>query len=150
MEWPDSEDDHTGWESEGDESVLEERGVDTHGMKAEQMRQELRKFEDFSCDGVPLVEEMLIGRGHMCVFIPKFHCELNPIERCWCHAKKYTRAHCNGSIIRLRKGWILSVLISSTVFFAHAKTMREPTGMGTHATQLMPRSRSINLTAKSA
>ena len=87
----------------GMRSVLEERGVDTHGMKAEQMRQELRKFEDFSCDGVPLVEEMLIGRGHMCVFIPKFHCELNPIERCWCHAKKYTRAHCNGSIIRLRK-----------------------------------------------
>ena len=39
----------------------------------------------------------------MCLFLPKFHCELNPIERCWCHAKKYTRGHCNGSIIRLRK-----------------------------------------------
>ena len=36
-------------------------------------------------------------------FFPKFHCELNAIERNWCHAKKYTRAHCNGSITRLRR-----------------------------------------------
>jgi len=87
----------------GMKCVLEERGIDTHKMKADKMREELRKFEDFNCDGVPLVEEMVTERGHMCVFIPKFHCELNPIERCWCHAKRFTRAHCNGSIIRLRK-----------------------------------------------
>ena len=73
--------------------VLEERSVNTHGMKAKEMRDELRKFEDFQSDGVPLVEEMVTGRGHMCVFIPKFHCELNPIERCWCHAKKFTIGH---------------------------------------------------------
>ena len=83
--------------------VLEERGIDTYRMKADDMREELKKFEDFGSDGVPIVEEMVTGRGHMCLFIPRFHCELNPIERCWCHAKKYTRAHCNGSIIRLRK-----------------------------------------------
>lgn len=83
--------------------VLEERGVDTYRMKADQMRKELRKFEDFRSDGVPIVEEMVVSKGHMCLFIPRFHCELNPIERCWCHAKRYTRAHCNGSIVRLRK-----------------------------------------------
>ena len=33
----------------------------------------------------------------------QFHCELNPIEHCWCHAKKHTRAYCNASIVRLRK-----------------------------------------------
>lgn len=37
------------------------------------------------------------------MYIPKYHCKLNPIERCWCHAKKHTREHCNGSITRLRK-----------------------------------------------
>ena len=87
----------------GMKRVLEERGVDTHKMKADQMRKELLKFDDFNSDGVPIVEEMLVGRGHMCLFLPRFHCELNPIERCWCHAKRYTRAHCNGSIVRLRK-----------------------------------------------
>ena len=82
--------------------VLEERGVNTHKMKADAMRAELKKFEDFKCDGVPIVEEMITGRGHMCFFIPRFHCELNPIERCWCHAKRFTRAYSNGSIVRLR------------------------------------------------
>lgn len=23
----------------------------------------------------------------MCLFLPPFHCELNPIKRCWCQAK---------------------------------------------------------------
>lgn len=26
------------------------------------------------------VEEMITERGHLCIFLPKFHCELNPIE----------------------------------------------------------------------
>ena len=38
----------------------------------------------------------------ICIFLPKFHCELNPIERCWAQAKRYTRAHCNYSIDGLR------------------------------------------------
>lgn len=50
----------------GMKCVLEERGVDTHRMKAADMRKELRKFEDFSCDGVPLVEDMVTERGHVC------------------------------------------------------------------------------------
>ena len=43
------------------------------------------------------------SRGHLCVFFPKFHCELNAIERVWCHAKKYSHAHANGTITKLRK-----------------------------------------------
>ncbi|PVH68882.1 hypothetical protein DL98DRAFT_627870, partial [Cadophora sp. DSE1049] len=26
------------------------------------------------------LEEILLARGHKCLFLPKFHCELNPIE----------------------------------------------------------------------
>ena len=37
------------------------------------------------------------------LFIPKYHCELNPIERCWSQAKRYTRAHCNYCITGLRQ-----------------------------------------------
>lgn len=50
-----------------------------------------------------ILEQEVEEQGHVCLYLPKFHCELNPIERCWCHAKKYTRAQCNGSITRLRK-----------------------------------------------
>lgn len=36
----------------------------------------------------------------MCIFCPKFHCELNPIER---QAKKHTKAYADGTITKLRK-----------------------------------------------
>ena len=41
------------------------------------------------------VEELILGKGHRVMFIPKFHCEINPFERVWCSAKQYTRAHCD-------------------------------------------------------
>ena len=74
----------------GMKDVLEERGVNTYRMKAYEMREELCKFEDFRSDGKTIVKEILAGRGRMCLFLPRLHCELNPIEHSWCHAKKYT------------------------------------------------------------
>ncbi|TFK87877.1 hypothetical protein K466DRAFT_490103 [Polyporus arcularius HHB13444] len=35
-----------------------------------------------------LVETHCHARGFEAVFLPKFHCELNPIEQCWCVAKR--------------------------------------------------------------
>lgn len=58
--------------------------------------------QDFK-DRTSILQQEVRGRGHICLYLPKFHCELNPIERVWCHAKKHTRAHSNGSIVRLRK-----------------------------------------------
>jgi len=40
--------------------------------------------------------------GHRCLFLPKFHCELNWIERYWGCAKKYARRHCGYSLTALR------------------------------------------------
>ncbi len=34
--------------------------------------------------------------------LPKFHCELNPIECVWAQAKRYTKAYCKYSIVSLR------------------------------------------------
>ena len=81
--------------------VLQERGIDVTGMNTDKMREELAKFEDFK-NPKTLVEEKVESRGHLCMFFPKFHCELNAIERCWCHAKKFYRAYANGTITRLR------------------------------------------------
>jgi hypothetical protein len=33
------------------------------------------------------IETLIEGRGHKCLFLPKFHCELNPIEMYWGYAK---------------------------------------------------------------
>ena len=51
------------------------------------------------------------NQGHRAMFIHKFHCELNPIERVWCHTKHYTCSHCDYSFPNklLIQFWILYV-----------------------------------------
>ena len=82
--------------------ILEERGIDTRGMKAKDMRELLKSFPDFKRQST-LLETYIQQRGHICIYYPKYHCELNPIERVWCQSKKYTRAYADGTITRLRK-----------------------------------------------
>ena len=86
----------------GARALLDRRGVNTKGLKVEELRSILSKHPDFLHEKTQL-EHLLNSRGHVCYFIPKFHCELNPIERCWSQSKRYTRAHCNYSITGLRK-----------------------------------------------
>ena len=42
-----------------------------------------------------LVQEVIESAGHLCIFLPKFHCELNFIEYFWGAIKKYLRDHCD-------------------------------------------------------
>ena len=49
------------------------------------------------------VETMIADRGHRCIFIPKYHCELNPIECVWGYAKQYTRKYCDYTFVGLEK-----------------------------------------------
>ena len=60
--------------------VLQERGVDVSGLKAEDMRLALQQMHDFKYEKTKL-ERLLATNGYRGIFIPKFHCELNPIER---------------------------------------------------------------------
>ena len=82
--------------------VLKERGKYRPGMKLEEMREEISSHQDFK-EEKTIIEHYLNSRGFACVFLPKFHCELNPIERVWAQAKRYTRSHCNYSIASLRR-----------------------------------------------
>ena len=68
--------------------VLEERGINTSCMNAENMRVVLLHHEDF-CTEKTVVEHYLENRGHIVL------CKLNPIERVWGQAKVYTRRHTN-------------------------------------------------------
>ena len=38
------------------------------------------------------------SKGHIAVLLPKFHCELNGIERVWGHSKRTARAFCDYTI----------------------------------------------------
>jgi transposase len=42
------------------------------------------------------------GTRHYCKFLPKFHPELNPIERCWSRMKWSIRKFCTGKLEQLR------------------------------------------------
>lgn len=83
--------------------VLEERGVCTRGMRAEEMRQILANHADFKNERTRVERFLVEEKKHIAYFLPKFHCELNPIERVWAQAKRYTKAYCNYSLPSLRK-----------------------------------------------
>ena len=35
----------------------------------------------------PMIQHDVESHGHVCMFLPKFYCELNPIKLLWCYAK---------------------------------------------------------------
>ena len=77
--------------------ISEERGIYTKTLKLEDLIVILSQHDDFKNEKNSL-ETMLTGKGHTAVFLPKFHCELNGIERVWGHSKRLTRAYCNYTI----------------------------------------------------
>jgi hypothetical protein len=36
----------------------------------------------------PLLQTIIEDAGHVCLFLPKFHCELNPIKLFWSYIKE--------------------------------------------------------------
>ena len=64
----------------GMKRVLEERGVSTNGRNGDWMRIELASHPDFKHEKC-MIDNFLVSNGHVCVFLPKYHPELNPIER---------------------------------------------------------------------
>ncbi|KAI0717864.1 hypothetical protein C8T65DRAFT_737665 [Cerioporus squamosus] len=49
------------------------------------------------------VEEIIEAEGHICTFLPKFHCETNFIEYFWGAVKKWLREHCDYTFETLRQ-----------------------------------------------
>lgn len=76
--------------------ILEERGINTSSMKTDDMRTVISFHDDFRD------EKTLVEKGHKCLFLPKFHCELNPIERVWGQVKVSSRAYTNFTLAGLR------------------------------------------------
>ncbi|KJA19534.1 hypothetical protein HYPSUDRAFT_204573 [Hypholoma sublateritium FD-334 SS-4] len=78
----------------GLQRVLDERGFQTRGLRAKCtpvcpfesqnccLARLLSQQDDFKNQPSQL-ETFIKSRGHECIFLPKFHCELNPIEMYW-------------------------------------------------------------------
>ncbi len=85
--------------------VLEERSLvpkDGRRFVKEDMVALLSSCEDFQNEQ-PIVVRDMDALGCEVVFLPKFHCELNPIERVWAMAKAEARALCDYSYPKLRQ-----------------------------------------------
>lgn len=50
-----------------------------------------------------LVQEVIEAAGHLCIFLPKFHCELNFIEYFWGAVKKFLRDNCDYTFTTLQE-----------------------------------------------
>ena len=61
--------------TEEDAIIIDERPLDSTCC----MQKVLYEQADF-CNEKPLLQIVIEGAGHKCYFLPKFHCELNPIE----------------------------------------------------------------------
>ena len=64
---------------------------------------------DFHAAHTAELFNMIQARGHRCVFLPKFHSELNPIERWWALLKAYCRDNCRFHITTLENTMLAAV-----------------------------------------
>lgn len=95
-------------EAKGLRTILQERGMWQDGMLKAEAATTLAECPDFKHEKTEL--EKLVSNfatssqvQHSVLFLPKFHCEFNPIELAWAKSKIYTRQHCGYSIVALRK-----------------------------------------------
>ena len=119
--------------AKGLRTILRERGINTGTLKADDMRTILANHEDFVNEKTQ-VEHEVNRRGLQCFFLPKFHCELNPIERVWGQSKRYCRAYTNFTIAKLRE--IIDPALDSVnvelmrKYFRRSGSMRKHTWRG--------------------
>lgn len=54
-----------------------------------------------------MVSQLIHARGHLCIFLPKFHCDLNWAENHWGKAKPFVRTLCDGTWLAMCQGiWL--------------------------------------------
>ncbi|KIJ28802.1 hypothetical protein M422DRAFT_269851 [Sphaerobolus stellatus SS14] len=66
------------------------------------LRKVLECQKDFQ-DEKPLLQEIIEQAGHKCYFLPKFHCELNPIEMYWGWTKIRVRVASDGTFPKAKE-----------------------------------------------
>ena len=94
--------------AKGLKQVLKERGLWVDGMTQKHdnpklnMVNVLQQCHDFA-NPPTFLHDLAAGRGHMVKFLPKFHCELNPIEQVWSVVKQTLKAQCSYNFKDMKK-----------------------------------------------
>lgn len=107
--------------------ILKEVGASLPLLHADCCLQEaqrlLSEYPDFKNASLAIEDEMRRW-GDIPLFIPKFHCELNPIERVWASMKKHLRSMSDGMLVTLRAAlpgaWQQVTLANIRKFFRKA------------------------------
>jgi len=77
-----------GIEGLNDHGVSDMEQADLDHLNDCCMQQVLSLQADFHAEK-PLLQLVIEDAGHECLFLPKLHCELNPIEMVWGQAKQH-------------------------------------------------------------
>lgn len=115
---------NAGGVPKGLKRVLEECGINMSKLNQKQMREVLGNHPDFKY-GKSRIERLLAEEfRHIVYMIPKFHCELNPIERVWAQVKRYARAYCKYNIQSFRNTVIPALDIVTLNVHSHFRKIR--------------------------
>ncbi|KAF7332403.1 DDE family endonuclease [Mycena kentingensis (nom. inval.)] len=92
------------------------------------MQRLLSVQDDFKAEK-PLLQLLIEKRGHICLFLPRFHCELNPIEMVWAEMKRRFRERADGTFPTAKKlvPECLDAVSLDTIrrFFRHCNRYRD-------------------------
>jgi hypothetical protein len=109
--------------------VLAERGIDTNGIRGVCKskcevgattcccQRIMASQPDFKSQK-SLVQEVIEEAGHLCIVLPKYHCELNFIEFFWGAVKRYLHEHCDMTFDTLKRN------MSNALASVHLSTIR--------------------------
>jgi hypothetical protein len=72
--------------------------VNAAGLKDDELRAELNRYDDFY-SAPSILEEIVSHYGHIVIFLPVCHPEMNAIELVWRQTKSEVRTTCTGSVV---------------------------------------------------
>jgi transposase len=69
---------------------LIDNSADSKSFSLAELREKLQTHPAFNGTNTHL-EKLALKYGVKIIWVPKYHCELNPIEGFWCYLKRYVR-----------------------------------------------------------
>ena len=92
------------WSDNDDLEQLDEmEGEELENNKDDCCNKRILECQDDFQQQKSLVQETIEAAGHLCIFLPKFHCELNYIEFFWGVVKKYLCNNCDYTFDALKR-----------------------------------------------